>query len=348
MCAALYVSFMRQNHQYSKMAPISSVPKVVARTPERKRLQLTTSVEHSSAGTSEKISSLDFSIEPDLQPRPTYQERRDPDSGEDLLEKLHNRLCTSRLIVLMGNVGYGKSTLALQYAWLQKLRRDRSPFSSIFWLDAANESSLAASFIEMAERLRRHYDSVEHKASLALIQKRPKLGQAHTHTPGAPNLFRSFLTRHRERRVAIRSVFDWLAYPENTRWLLIYDDVDDSHASYLQPFLPPKDLHRGYIIMTSKKDNTTLRVDGQASIHLPRFDPQKAASDMQRSGSPIWLSSNSAENMGTADSCEPFTEFEMMRVGSFNRDESVALIKTKRDSNNTTISSEDDSSKLRL
>lgn len=240
---------------------------------------------------------------------PTYISGILPKSRQDYLDILHQRLNSDRHAVLTGELGCGKTTLALVYAYQQREEKP-SRFSSIFWLNASNELCLESSFMKIARQLRTHYNRQENRNP-----------ESADHAEIIHNLI-----REGDRKVTVRAVLNWLSYPENKRWLLIYDEVERLDAPYLDEFVPSiKTLKadRGYIIITSKDARE------RDQIHLEKLKPES-------SYRPRWLGSTPVEETKPEPSAEG-REFisEPIRVGSFNRDESVEFIKQMYDRSKT-------------
>jgi hypothetical protein len=99
------------------------------------------------------------------------------------------------IFVLRGLGGIGKTQLAVEFT-----RRFRSMFSSVFWVDGSSESSV--------------------KRSIASCASRITEGQIADNT-------RSFVTDGAtDIDTVVKDVLGWLALPENTKWLIIFDNVD--------------------------------------------------------------------------------------------------------------------------
>jgi len=96
--------------------------------------------------------------------------------------------------VLRGLGGIGKTQLAVEFA-----RRFKSQFSSVFWLDGSSESSV--------------------KQSIARCASRIPEGQI-------ANNSRSFaVDGSTDIDAVVKDVMGWLALPQNTEWLLVFDNV---------------------------------------------------------------------------------------------------------------------------
>lgn len=102
--------------------------------------------------------------------------------------------------VLYGLGGMGKTQLAVEFA-----RRHHLQFSSVFWLDGRSE-----------EILKRSIASCANKIPEGQI---PKTSQAYV-ADGSANV-----------DMVVRDVMAWLARPDNTAWLLIFDNVDREYKA---------------------------------------------------------------------------------------------------------------------
>ncbi|VBB78499.1 Putative protein of unknown function [Podospora comata] len=111
----------------------------------------------------------------------------------------HSRRSHGRKIfVLYGLGGIGKTQLAADFA-----RRHQATFSSVFWLDGRSE-----------DRLRQ---------SLAGCVSRIPEGQI-------PDRSRNrALNTEDDLNLVVMDVLEWLARPDNTDWLLVFDNVDQDH-----------------------------------------------------------------------------------------------------------------------
>jgi hypothetical protein len=102
--------------------------------------------------------------------------------------------------VLRGLGGIGKTQLAVEFA-----RRHYSRFSSVFWLDGQSEDSLKRSIAKCANRI------------------------PQGHIPEKTRLYAG--ENGSDLDAVVRDVMDWLRRPDNTHWLLIFDNVDREYSS---------------------------------------------------------------------------------------------------------------------
>jgi hypothetical protein len=140
----------------------------------------------------------------------------------ELLQDHNSRSC----IVLHGLGGIGKTQLAITYA-----RRHKEKYTAIFWLNANDEDSLKLSFRDVAQQVLSYHPST---SALSSVDQDKDLDQV------------------------VNVVKAWLEFPQNARWLMIYDNLDnpkipgnpDSSAVDIRQFLPRSD--HGSIIITTR------------------------------------------------------------------------------------------------
>jgi tetratricopeptide (TPR) repeat protein len=105
-----------------------------------------------------------------------------------------------KTLVLRGLGGMGKTQLAVEFA-----RRHHRRFSSVFWLDGRSEDTLKRSIASCAGR-------IPHGQI-------PETSRMYAGDSGA------------DVDAVVRDVMDWLARPDNTPWLLIFDNVDREYKA---------------------------------------------------------------------------------------------------------------------
>jgi hypothetical protein len=101
--------------------------------------------------------------------------------------------------VLRGLGGIGKTQLAVEFA-----RRHHRRFSAVFWLDGTSEDSVKRSIASCASRI--------------LRAQIPATSQVYT-------------ADSTDLDTVVKDFMSWLARPNNTAWLLIFDDVDREYNS---------------------------------------------------------------------------------------------------------------------
>ncbi|KAM3067029.1 hypothetical protein ACMFMG_011810 [Clarireedia jacksonii] len=140
----------------------------------------------------------------------------------ELLQDHSSRSC----VILHGLGGIGKTQLAITY-----VRRHKEKYTAIFWLNANDEDSLKLSFRDIAQQVLRYHPSTSVLSSVDLDKDLDQV---------------------------VSIVKGWPDSPQNTRWLIIYDNFDnpktssnpDNSAVDIRQFLPRSD--HGSIIITTR------------------------------------------------------------------------------------------------
>jgi AAA ATPase domain len=156
---------------------------------------------------------------------------------ETELTEIHRALRgdgSRRSVVLHGLGGIGKTQLAIAYA---KWRKDN--YSAVFWLNSKDEDSLKQSFVNVAKRILREHPSVSRLSNVDTSIKE--------------NL-----------NEVVDAVKAWLSLPNNTRWLMIYDNYDnpkstgnkDPSAVDIRKFFP--ESHQGSVIITTRSSQVKI------------------------------------------------------------------------------------------
>jgi tetratricopeptide (TPR) repeat protein len=114
-----------------------------------------------------------------------------PRTGQSQRQEIH---------VLHGLGGMGKTQLAVEFA-----RRHHRRFSSVFWLDGRSEDTLKRSIASCASRIPRGQVS---ETSMEYI-----------------------VDSSTDIDAVVKDVMAWLARPDNTAWLLIFDNVDREYKA---------------------------------------------------------------------------------------------------------------------
>ncbi|KAF3921801.1 hypothetical protein AA313_de0203890 [Arthrobotrys entomopaga] len=136
--------------------------------------------------------------------------------------------------------GMGKTQLATEYAY-----RYKSKYDAVFWLFAATESSIQASLKSALERI---IKDLKKKTALPYSHLASELGvQGIIGNDGT-------VSNDPEKAGDIRSAFfDWLHQTDNSKWLLVYDNMDDLEAFNVQEYLPKQG--GGAVLITSRRPN---------------------------------------------------------------------------------------------
>ena len=137
-----------------------------------------------------------------------------------------------RTIVLHGLGGIGKTQLTVAYA-----KRHKDSYSAVFWLNIKDEDSLKQSFAKVAKQILREHPLASRLSSVDVKENLDEV---------------------------IDAVKAWLSLPNNTRWLMIYDNYDnpklpgnvDRTAVDIHRFLP--EAHQGSIIVTTRSSQVKI------------------------------------------------------------------------------------------
>ena len=154
---------------------------------------------------------------------------------EEELAEMHKTLSgdsSRRTIVLHGLGGIGKTQLTVAYA-----KRQKDNYSAVFWLNIKDEDSLKQSFAKVAKQILREHPLVSWLSSVDVKENLDEL---------------------------IDAVKTWLSLPNNTRWLMIYDNYDnpklpgnaDPAEVDIRKFLP--ESYQGSVIITTRSSQVKI------------------------------------------------------------------------------------------
>jgi hypothetical protein len=154
---------------------------------------------------------------------------------EEELAEIHRMLRgdgSRRTVVLHGLGGVGKTQLTIAYA-----KRHKDSYSAVFWLNIKDEDSLRQSFAKAAKQIVRDHPSARRLSSVDIKE---------------------------DLDGVIDAVKGWLSLPNNTRWLMIYDNYDnpklpgnpDPAAVNIRKFLP--ESYQGSVIITTRSPQVEI------------------------------------------------------------------------------------------
>jgi hypothetical protein len=154
---------------------------------------------------------------------------------EEELVEIHKMLRgdgSRRTVVLNGLGGVGKTQLTIAYA-----KRHKDNYSAVFWLNIKDEDSLRQSFAKAAKQIMRDHRSAIWLSSVDIKENLDGV---------------------------IDAVKDWLSLPNNTRWLMIYDNYDDPKfpgntdpaAVNIRKYLP--ESYQGSVIITTRSSQVEI------------------------------------------------------------------------------------------
>jgi hypothetical protein len=151
------------------------------------------------------------------------------------LQEIHKALSgdgSRRVVVLHGLGGIGKTQLSVAYA-----KRQKDSYSAIFWLNIKDVNSLKQSFAIMARHI-----SQEYPLALQLSGR----------------------DTNESLDEVVDAVKAWLSRPNNSRWLMIFDNYDnpklprnsDPAAVNIRKFFP--ESYQGSIIITTRSSQVRI------------------------------------------------------------------------------------------
>ena len=154
---------------------------------------------------------------------------------EEELTDIHGILSgdgSRHTVVLHGLGGIGKTQLTVAYA-----KRHKDNYSAVFWLNIKDEDSLKQSFAKIARQILREHPLASRLSSVDVKENLDEV---------------------------IDAVKAWLSLPNNTRWLMIYDNYDnpklpgnaDPAAVDIRKFLP--ESYQGSVIITTRSSQVTI------------------------------------------------------------------------------------------
>ncbi|KAI0442909.1 hypothetical protein F4803DRAFT_550628 [Xylaria telfairii] len=151
------------------------------------------------------------------------------------LTEIHEKLRGDggrKTVVLYGLGGIGKTQLAVAY-----MKRYKDSYSAIFWFNIKDENSIKQSFARIEHQIKQRHPSASY------------VGNA---------------DKDANPDQTIADVKAWLNLPNNTRWLLVYDNYDnpklpnngDSAAVDIQKYLP--EVYQGSVLVTTRSSQVEI------------------------------------------------------------------------------------------
>jgi len=157
---------------------------------------------------------------------------------ENLQQEIEKGKDRQNIIVLYGTGGMGKTQLALKYVYQQS-----GSYSSVFFINTASVQTTILGFIQIMQRLVQHHrrmsDDYAHIGRL--LGMAGKLDSEGCFT----------VTSEHEEQHVVGSVKEWFSAPENTNWLLVFDNLDDPDLVDIEEYIPS--CSHGTVIITSRR-----------------------------------------------------------------------------------------------
>ena len=154
------------------------------------------------------------------------------------LESKHQK--GEKIVTLDGAGGFGKTQVALEYAYLHA-----SDYTAIIWIDAQSHSTAVASFISFIQRLLDHQANSFHGNNPDYLEIASNL-----HLNGMVDRNGHLNDNGRPLRLVEAAKY-WLQSQGNDSWLVVYDNVDDLESFNISDFLPG--ASHGSILLTSRR-----------------------------------------------------------------------------------------------
>ncbi|KAH8592628.1 hypothetical protein B0O99DRAFT_689484 [Bisporella sp. PMI_857] len=175
---------------------------------------------------------------------------------EKELAEMHKELQgdgSRRIVTLHGLGGIGKTQLSIKYA-----KQHKDNYSAIFWFNIKDKDSLKQTLIKVAKQIIRNYPAASFPSS---IDTKANFDEV------------------------VDAVKAWLSLPNNTRWLLIFDNYDnpkmagnkDPSAIDIRKFFP--ESYQGAIIITTRSSQVKLGHCIKVSKLLDMHDSLKILSN---------------------------------------------------------------------
>jgi len=177
---------------------------------------------------------------------------------ENLKQEVEEGNRAQNIIVLYGTGGMGKTELALEY-----IHQHYKDHSSVFWINAASDQTTILGFTHIMQRLIKHHAQLSDDYS----QIGRLLGMA-----GKLDSNGCFpVTQPSEAQRVVDAVKEWFALPENSNWLLVFDNLDDPDLVDIGEYIPA--CNHGTVIITSRRRDLQ---QGRRGFEVQQMHPMEA------------------------------------------------------------------------
>ena len=175
--------------------------------------------------------------------------KREVQEGKDMLN----------IIVLYGTGGMGKTQLALQYVY-----QHHKDYTSVFFVNTASVQTTILGFTQIMKQLiQRHGQPSEDYAHIGRL-----LGMA-----GKLDSTGCFaVISESDGQHVVDAVKQWFAAPENTNWLLVFDNLDDLDLVDIEEYFPL--CNHGTVIITSRRRESMQQ--GRRGFEVQEMHPAEA------------------------------------------------------------------------
>lgn len=166
---------------------------------------------------------------------------------ETLAQAFQSDGSTRKIVLLHGLGGMGKPQLAFRFA-----RERKDNYSAIFWIKGRDEERLTQSLHSAAKRVQEDFPSCMPTAD-----------------------------ETNDTKKMIEAFKKWLSRRGNTKWMLIFDNIDDPKAYSLGDYLPGAD--QGSILITSQSSQRTEDISAAVLVPLKKLtDPSECLEILSR------------------------------------------------------------------
>ncbi|KAI5194016.1 hypothetical protein E4T38_09763 [Aureobasidium subglaciale] len=166
---------------------------------------------------------------------------------DDHLRTLHELLSghqTNSTVVVVGIGGLGKTQVVREYAY-----RFSHEYTSIVWFDCHSLETVQTSFLQLAQRLVRHY--ANHNSSVV-----PPYSQLAQHLSMAGAIDTNGHVKHPvdNKSLVVDAVHKWFGQKGNAGWLVVFDNYDDVNSEqFSDGRLFPETSENGKILVTTRR-----------------------------------------------------------------------------------------------
>ena len=169
---------------------------------------------------------------------------------------------TRNTVVLYGTGGMGKTQLALEYVY-----RYHKEYSSIFWVNVGNKQTIHIGFTETLQQLIDHHANLSRNPDYSHISQ---LLRVSGQLDSAGKLVHAARGDTSGMEI-INAVRQWFAEPENTKWLLVLDNLDDLESFDINEYIPI--CVHGTVVITSRRREST---QGRKAIEIQEMQDHEA------------------------------------------------------------------------
>ncbi|KAF8444347.1 hypothetical protein BDZ91DRAFT_670464 [Kalaharituber pfeilii] len=193
-------------------------------------------------------------------------------------------------VVLYGMGGVGKTQIALEYIY--RYSRD---YSAVFWINAATEQTTKLSFTHIMQQLIKHYAKLSNEPDYSYIGRllgmAGKLDSAGTFTIQQPS----------EEQHVVDAVKEWFTTKENTKWLLVFDNLDDLTSFNINDYIPSS--AHGTVIITSRRRESVhgrrwLEVEPMEKVEAEELLVKSAKLDLEKLTDPDEAAATIVQKLG--------------------------------------------------